>query len=176
MAEFVLTLACPNRPGIVAAVANLLLAHGGDIRDAQQFDDAESGRFFMRVVFAADAAGGEAVRAAFTTLAAEFGMRWDLNDRARLRRVLLMVSKFDHCLVDLLYRWRIGELRMDPVAIVSNHPRETYSQAELGAIPFHYLPMTPGTKLEQETALWHLIRDSGAELVVLARLKPGRKE
>jgi formyltetrahydrofolate deformylase len=169
MAEFVLTLACPNRPGIVAAVANLLLAHGGDITDAQQFDDAETGRFFMRVVFAAEAPQGEAVRSAFAEVAEKFRMEWRLNDRLRPRRVLLMVSKFDHCLVDLLYRWRIGELRMEPVGIVSNHPRETYSQTELGDIKFHHLPVTPGTKLEQETALWHLIRDSGAELVVLAR-------
>jgi formyltetrahydrofolate deformylase len=169
MTEFVLTLACPNRPGIVAAVANLLLAHGGDITDAQQFDDAETARFFMRVVFAAEPEAGEAVRAAFAEVAAKFGMEWRLNDRERPRRVLLMVSKFDHCLVDLLYRWRIGELRMAPVGIVSNHPRETYSRAELSDIPFHHLPVTPGTKLEQETALWHLIRDSGAELVVLAR-------
>jgi formyltetrahydrofolate deformylase len=169
MAEFVLTLACPNRPGIVAAVANLLLAHGGDITDAQQFDDAETGRFFMRVVFAAEPERGEAVRASFAEVAAKFAMEWRLNDRGRPRRVLLMVSKFDHCLVDLLYRWRIGELRMALVGIVSNHPRETYSQTELGAITFHHLPVTPATKLEQETALWHLIRDSGAELVVLAR-------
>jgi formyltetrahydrofolate deformylase len=169
MAEFVLTLACPNRPGIVAAVANLLLAHGGDITDAQQFDDAETARFFMRVVFAAEPERGETVRASFAEVAEKFRMEWRLNDRLRPRRVLLMVSKFDHCLVDLLYRWRIGELRMEPVGIVSNHPRETYSQAELSDIPFHHLPVTPGTKLEQETALWHLIRDSGAELVVLAR-------
>ena len=148
MAEFVLTLACPNRPGIVAGVANLLLAHGGDIRDAQQFDDAESGQFFMRVVFAAAPAQGEAVEAAFVEVARAFGMQWRLTARARRKRVLLMVSKFDHCLVDLLYRWRIGELPMEPVGIVSNHPRETYSHAELGEIPFHYLPMTPSTKLE----------------------------
>jgi formyltetrahydrofolate deformylase len=169
MAEFVLTLACPNRPGIVAAVANHLLAHGGDIRDAQQFDDAESGRFFMRVVFAAEPTRGAAAQAAFADIGTGFGMVWQMNDRARLRRVLLMVSRFDHCLVDLLYRWRIGELRMDPVGIVSNHPREIFSQTELGDIPFHYLPVTPGTKLEQETELWRLVRESGAELVVLAR-------
>ena len=169
MAEFVLTLACPNRPGIVAGVANLLLAHGGDIRDAQQFDDAESGQFFMRVLFTAEPAQGEAVEVAFAEVGRAFGMKWRMTARARRKRVLLMVSKFDHCLVDLLYRWRIGELPMDPVGIVSNHPRETYSQAELGAIPFHFLPMTPATKLEQETALWHLIRDTQTELVVLAR-------
>ncbi len=168
-AEYILTLACPNRPGIVAAVANLLLAHHGDIRGAQQFDDAETGRFFMRVVFGAapdDAAG---VRAGFADVATRFGMTWRMNDRARPRRVLLMVSKFDHCLVDLLYRWRLGELNMEPVGIVANHTRESYDHLDLDGVPFHHMPVTPGTKLEQESELWHLIRDSGAELVVLAR-------
>src|SRR5277367_1854111 len=88
LAEFVLTLACPNRPGIVAAVANLLLAHGGNITDAQQFDDAETARFFMRVVFAAEAPQGEAVRASFADVAAKFAMEWRLNDRLRPRQVL----------------------------------------------------------------------------------------
>ncbi len=164
--EFVLTLACPNRPGIVAAVANHLLTLGGDIRDAQQFDDAESGRFFMRVVFAAPAATTEAD---FKPLAEKFGMTWRMHSRADRRRVLLLVSRFDHCLVDLIYRWRLGELAMEPVGIVSNHPRETYAHWDLDGIPFHYLPVTPATKMEQETELWHLIRDTGAELVVLAR-------
>ncbi|HTZ69475.1 MAG TPA: formyltetrahydrofolate deformylase [Acetobacteraceae bacterium] len=167
-AEFVLTLACPNRPGIVAAVANHLLTYGGDIREAQQFDDLDSSRFFMRVVFAASAAAA-AVRGDFADIATKFAMNWQLNDRARLRRVLLLVSKFDHCLVDLLYRWRLGELKMTPVGIIANHSRETYRQADIDDIPFHYLPVSPGTKLEQETELWRLIRESEAELVVLAR-------
>jgi formyltetrahydrofolate deformylase len=167
-AEFVLTLACPNRPGIVAAVANHLLAHGGDIRDAQQFDDTETNRFFMRVVFTS-AEPDATVRAGFEEIAKRFGMLWQLNDRARDRRVILLVSKFDHCLVDLLYRWRIGELKMAPVGIVANHPREAYARHDLADIPFHYIPVTPGTKLEQETELWRVIRESEAELVVLAR-------
>jgi formyltetrahydrofolate deformylase len=166
LTEFVMTLACPNRPGIVAGVANHLLELGGDIRGAQQFDDAESGRFFMRVVFAAPA-GTEA--AAFKPLAEKFGMVWHLHRRADRRRVLLLVSRFDHCLVDLIYRWRLGELAMEPVGIVSNHPRETYEHWDLDGIPFHHLPITPATKMEQEAELWHLIRDTGAELVVLAR-------
>jgi formyltetrahydrofolate deformylase len=168
LGEYVLTLACPNRPGIVAAVANHLLSHGGDIRDANQFDDAETGRFFMRVLFTATAPV-EALRADFAEVATRFGFAWQLNDRARRRRVLLLVSKFDHCLMDLLYRWRLDELKMELAGIVSNHPRETYAHWNLGAIPFHYLPVTPDTKLEQETALWQLIRDSGTDLVVLAR-------
>jgi formyltetrahydrofolate deformylase len=167
-AEYVLSLACPNRPGIVAAVANHLLTHNGDIRDAQQFDDTEAGRFFMRVVFTT-AVPGSTVHADFEEVAQRFGMQWQLNDRGRARRVMLLVSKFDHCLVDLLYRWRIGELKMAPVGIVANHPREAYAQNDLADIPFHYVPVTPGTKLEQETELWRIIRESQAELVVLAR-------
>jgi formyltetrahydrofolate deformylase len=166
--EYVLTLACPNRPGIVAAVANHLLTLGGDIRDAQQFDDSETGRFFMRVVFTATATLAT-VRDDFIEIAMRFGMKWQLNERRRNRRVMLLVSKFDHCLMDLIYRWRLAELNMDPVGIVSNHPRETYAHWNLGEIPFHYLPVTPGTKLEQETELWRLIRESQTELVVLAR-------
>jgi formyltetrahydrofolate deformylase len=166
--EYVLTLACPNRPGIVAAVANHLLTLGGDIRDAQQFDDSETGRFFMRVVFTATATLAT-VRDDFIEIAIRFGMKWQLNERRRNRRVMLLVSKFDHCLMDLIYRWRLAELNMDPVGIVSNHPRETYAHWNLGEIPFHYLPVTPGTKLEQETELWRLIRESQTELVVLAR-------
>jgi formyltetrahydrofolate deformylase len=161
-------LACPNRPGIVAAVANHLLSHGGDIRDAQQFDDAETGRFFMRVVFTSTAPI-DTVRTDLAGPATAFAMKWQLNERTRRRRVLLLVSKFDHCLLDLLYRWRMDELNMDPVGIVSNHPRDTFAHWNLGDIPFHYMPVTPGTKLEQETELWHLIRESGTELVVLAR-------
>jgi formyltetrahydrofolate deformylase len=166
MTEFVLTLACPNRPGIVAGVANHLLDLGGDIRDAQQFDDAVSGRFFMRVVFGAP---GATTEAAFKPLAEKFGLTWRMHRRSEKKRVLLLVSRFDHCLVDLIYRWRLGELAMDPVGIVSNHPRETFEHWDLDGIPFHYLPVTAATKMEQETALWHLIRDTGADLIVLAR-------
>lgn len=167
--ELVLTLSCPNRPGIVAEVANHLFAQGGDIRDAQQFDAVETGTFFMRVI-CAGAINLPGMRAGFAPIAEKYAMRWQLRDRAERRRVLLLVSKFDHCLVDLLYRWRLGELAMEPVGIVSNHPRETYAHwGDLGGIPFHYLPVSPATKLEQETGLWHVIRDSGADLVVLAR-------
>ena len=169
MTEFVLTLACPNRAGIVAAVANHMFEQGGDIREAQQFDDAASGRFFMRVVFTQAELSVAAFTTSFTPLAARMGMDWRINDRARPRRVMLLVSKFDHCLVDLLYRWRLGELRMHPVGIVANHPRDTFAHWDLGDIPFHYLPVTSDTKMEQEAELWRIIRESEAELVVLAR-------
>ena len=168
---FVLTLACPNRPGIVAAVSTRLYEVGCNILDAQQFDDLETGSFFMRVVFnpTAEAPDLASIRDALATVADRFGMTWTLRDRAERRRVMLLASKFDHCLADLVYRWRIGELVMDVVAVVSNHPRETYAHVDLSDVPFHHLPVTRETKLEQETQIWSLIKDSGAELVVLAR-------
>lgn len=165
----VLTLACPNRPGIVAAVATYLFEQGADIREAQQFDDAESGRFFMRTVFAADPARLALITAGLAPIAATFGAEWRLHDRTQRRRVMLLVSRFDHCLVDLLYRWRQGELAMDPVGVISNHARDSYAHLELGAIPFHHVPVSPGTKMEAEAEIWRLIRDERAELVVLAR-------
>jgi len=169
MTEFVLTLACPNRPGIVAAIATWLFEQGADIREAQQFDDAESRRFFMRTVFAADEAAAETIGRGIEPIAARFAMDWRMHDRSQHRRVMLMVSKFDHCLVDLLYRWRQGELAMRPMGIISNHPRESYPHLEIADIPFHYVPMTAGTKLEQEAEQWRLIREAETELVVLAR-------
>ena len=169
--SFVLTLSCPNRPGIVAAVAGRLFEAGCNILDAQQFDDTETDRFFMRVVFDPVDGRGDAdeLRQGFAPVGERFGMAWSLRDRATRRRVLLLVSKFDHCLADLLYRWRIGELPMDPVGIAANHPRETFAHLDFGGVPFHHLPVSRDTKLEQEGQLWALIRDSGAELVVLAR-------
>jgi formyltetrahydrofolate deformylase len=166
----VLTLSCVNQPGIVANVATVLFDHGGNIREAQQYDDIESGRFFMRVVFdIASHADAERFRTDFTPHAARWDMQWTLSDQDRLRKVMLLVSKFDHCLVDLLYRWRIGELRMQPVGVISNHARETYAGVDFGDIPFHHLPVTKANKAEQEEEIWHLVQDSGAELVVLAR-------
>ncbi len=170
-ALYVLTLSCPNRPGIVAAVANAILEGGGDIREAQQYDDDATGRFFMRVVFAALDGGldMEGWREAFTAVGERFALRWTLRDTATPRRVMVLVSKPDHCLADLLYRRRIGELSMDLIGVASNHPAGTFAHLDLSGIPFHHLPVTPETKLEQETALWQLIRDSNTELVVLAR-------
>jgi formyltetrahydrofolate deformylase len=169
MTEFVLTLACPNRPGIVATVATFLFEHQADITEAQQFDCAESGRFFMRTVFSAAPDRAAAIEAGLPAIAERFAMEWRLHNRAQRRRVMLLVSKFDHCLADLLYRWRLGELAMEPVGIISNHPRETYAQFDLGAIPFHHLPVSPATKLEQEAELWRTIREADTDLVVLAR-------
>jgi formyltetrahydrofolate deformylase len=169
--RFVLTLACANRPGIVAAVAGHLSDGGLNILDAQQYDDTQTDRFFMRVVF--DPVSGksdiDALKSGFVPLSERFGMTWTLRDPSEKRRVMLLVSKFDHCLADLLYRWRIGELDFEPAGVIANHPAETYSHVDLGNVPFHCLPVTKDTKLEQEARVWEVIRDSKADLVVLAR-------
>ena len=167
----VLTLTCPNRPGIVAAVASHLFAAGCNILDSNQFDDIETGRFFMRVVFNPVQGGLDltALQTDFVGVAERFGMSFTFRPAQQRQRVLILASRFDHCLADLLYRWRIGELPMDIVGLVSNHPRETYAHLDLTGIAFPHLPVTRETKMEQEAALYGLIRDSGTELVVLAR-------
>jgi formyltetrahydrofolate deformylase len=170
-ARHILTLSCVNRPGIVAKVSAALFGGGFNILDAQQFDDVETGDFFMRVVF--NAAGAQAdierLRGTFEAIGADFAMAWSMRPADRLKRVVLMVSRFDHCLVDLLYRWRSGELRMAPVAIIANHPRELYAHIDFGDIPFHCLPVTRETRMEQEAEAWKVIRSASADLVVLAR-------
>lgn len=167
--SFVLSLSCNDRAGLVAKVAGFLAALGGNITDAQQYNDPDTRRFFMRVEFDPGAVGLDHYRGGFAPIAAEAGMDWQLRDQAELRKVVIMVSKFDHCLADLLYRNRIGELRMDIVAIVSNHPQAALGASHIGDIPFHHLPVTAATKAEQEAAIKAIIDESGAELVVLAR-------
>ena len=169
--QAVLTLSCPDRPGIVAAVSGLVFEEGFTILEASQFDDAASGKFFMRVRFAParEAVALAALGEKFAPLAARFLMRWRLRSLAIPQRVMILVSRFDHCLVDLLYRWRIGELPMVVAGIVANHPRESYRHLDFDGLPFHHLPVTRETRLEQEAALWALIRAAEADLVVLAR-------
>ncbi len=169
MPHYVLTLSCPDRPGIVNAVTGHLLRFDGNILDAQQYNDLETDRFFMRTVFALAPDAIDGVREGFRTLADAFGMEWSLRDRSVPRRVMLLASRFDHCLADVLYRWRIGELPMEITAVVANHPRETYRHLDFDGIPFHYLAVEKGRKSEQEAALDALIEQSGTELVVLAR-------
>jgi len=170
-ARHILTLSCVNRPGIVAKVASALFDGAFNILDAQQFDDVETGDFFMRVEFnpAAPHADVGALRERFEAIAAGLKMAWSMRPVEQLKRVVLMVSRFDHCLVDLLYRWRSGELAMHPAAIIANHPRETYAHIDLGDIPFHFLPVTRETRMEQEAQAWEVIRSASADLVILAR-------
>jgi formyltetrahydrofolate deformylase len=168
--SYLLTLSCPNQPGIVARISTELFAFGGNITEAHQFDDTETNRFFMRVAFSLPVGQVlEPVLAAFGPIGERFSMEWVIRPKGEARKTLILASKFDHCLVDLLYRWRIGELRMDVVGIVSNHPRDTYVNADFGAVPFHYLPITKETKPQQEAQIKTIVEETQAELIVLAR-------
>ena len=167
----ILTLSCLDKPGITAKVTGYLFETGGNILEAQQFNDQEDNEFFMRVEFdpGAAAADVDSIRAGFTALAGELGMTWSLRAKGAQRKVLLMVSKFDHCLVDLLYRTRTGEMPMEVVGIIGNHPREALSISLIGDIPYHHFPITKDTKPQQEARIKAVVDESGAELVVLAR-------
>ena len=166
--RYVLTIACPDRVGIVAAVSNVLAGHRGNIVESDQFSDTESGRFFMRLVFDLDETTEPALLADFEPLARRFEMVWRLYDPRRLPRVMILVSKAEHCLNDLLYRHRTGALLMTITAIASNHT-DLAHLAEWHAIPFHHLPVTAATKPEQERQILELVESTGTELVILAR-------
>jgi formyltetrahydrofolate deformylase len=167
---FVLTLSCPDKIGIVYAVAKYLFEHRGNIVDSGQFDDMITGRFFMRVAFEAldDGYSHADLCAAFTPVAREFGMEWRLFDQSVRLKIVLMSSKFDHCLTDLLYRQSIGELEVDIPAVISNH-RDSYRLAAEQDIPFHHLPVTKETKKDQEKKLLALLDELKPDLIVLAR-------
>ncbi len=167
---YILTLSCPDHPGLVAGVARILADSHGNIREATQFNDIAADTFFMRVKFElADGASLADFEAAFAPFAARQAMHWAARPASRRRKVLLMVSKFDHCLGDLLYRTRIGELNMEVVGVACNHPAAALNATLLGDIPFHHLPVTAETRPAQEAQIKALVDDSGAELVVLAR-------
>jgi len=166
----ILALTCKDRPGLVADVSAFLASNGCNIRSSHQFDDAETDLFFMRVVYEVlDGTSIETLRERFAPIAERNAMQWKLRESGYRTKVMLLVSKFDHCLGDLLYRHRIGELPMDVVGIISNHPREALNLSLLGEIPYHHLPITKETKPQQEAQIKELVTSSGAELVVLAR-------
>lgn len=167
-ASLILTLSCQDRPGIVASVAGLIARGDGNIREAQQFDDVKTGKFFMRVQFdcQTDLSG---FRAEFAATAQEYGMDWRARNTSERKKVMLLVSKFDHCLGDLLYRTSIGELPMDVVGIISNHQQDALRLGLIFGVPYHHLPVTPETKPQQEAQIKQLVTESGADLVVLAR-------
>ena len=165
--DWVLTLSCPDRPGIVAAVAGLIAEHGGNITESQQFGDPETGQFFMRVQVTASASFDD-LAAAFGALAPRFAMDWSLDVAGRPVRTLVMVSTAAHCLNDLAFRQRSEGLPIDLVAVVSNH--ETLRPlADFYGIGFHHVPVTPDTKLAAEARLQDLVDELDVELVVLAR-------
>jgi formyltetrahydrofolate deformylase len=169
MHRFILTLSCPDRMGIVAAVAGFLLEHEANIVESAQLGDSASQGFFMRVCFDAPmATTAPDLHKAFAAVGDRFSMQWALYDTHVKPRLLLMVSKFGHCLNDLLYRHRIGALPVEIPAIVSNH-RDFYRLAADNDIPFHHLPVTPQNKPKQEERLLEIVRDERCDLVVLAR-------
>jgi formyltetrahydrofolate deformylase len=168
--DIVLSLACPDQPGIVAAVSTQLFELGCNIIEAHQFNDTETCRFFTRIGFTTGADTNlEAIRDAFEATASRFAMSWKMRCPGNPQRVVLMVSKFDHCIADILYRWRADEISMDVVGIIANYPRETYAHLDFEGIPFHFLPISKATKMEQEAQVWDVIREAKADLVVLAR-------
>ncbi len=168
--DCVLTLTCPDRPGIVYAVSKFLLDNGCTIVESQQFSDRQAGKFFMRVEF--EATDGrttvDTLRAAFTAVPERFSMEWRLLDVARPQRILIMVSKFGHCLNDLLFRAFNGGLDVEVAAVVSNHEDLSYL-AEAHGVPYHHIPVTPDTKPAAEKALLDLVDELDVDLVVLAR-------
>jgi formyltetrahydrofolate deformylase len=168
---YVLTASCTSRMGTTARVTGFIAGHRLYIMEMQQFDDVLTRRFFVRVTFcgvAGDAVDLAKLREDFVAIANAEQMHWAIHDGAHRTRVMIMVSKLDHCLEDLLYRHRIGELPMEVSAIVSNHP-DMRRIADQHRIPYHHLPVTADTKTDQEARLLELIGTTGTELVVLAR-------
>jgi formyltetrahydrofolate deformylase len=169
--SFILTLSCPSGPGQVAAVVGLLERHQCYIDELNVFDDELSQHFFVRCVFHATDAHMlhvDELRREFEPIAQTFGMQWAIHDAQARPKVLIMVSKLEHCLADLLFRWRMGELKMDIVGIASNHP-DFEPMARQHGLPFRHFPITAETKAQQEAQWLDLFESSGAELVILAR-------
>jgi formyltetrahydrofolate deformylase len=169
--HYILNASCASRLGTVAVVSGFLASRRCYITDMQQFDDILSERFFVRVTFYADPNETpelDALRAQFEEVATKEAMEWSIYDGAKKPRVLIMVSKFDHCLVDLLYRQRTGELNMDITTVVSNHP-DLKALVESHGITYIHLPVTPDTKAAQEARLLAIVEETQSELVVLAR-------
>ncbi|MBE1582095.1 formyltetrahydrofolate deformylase [Nonomuraea angiospora] len=165
--EFILTVSCSDKPGIVYAVSSFLVQHGGNMLQSKQFNDREGGAFFMRVHFAARDEI-ERLREGFAYVAGSFQMNWQLKDAATPTRTLVMASKFGHCVNDLLYRRQVGALNIEIPAIVSNHPDLEALAASYG-VPYHHVPVTAATKGEAEARILELVEECDAELVVLAR-------
>ncbi len=168
--EFILTLSCPDKPGIVYAVSSFLVQHSGNIIDSQQYGEPYGGLFFMRVHFSVPPPGRPVAELErdFSWVAESFHMSWRLNDATERTRTLLMVSQLGHCLNDLLFRWRSGSLPIDITGVVSNH--DTYRDlTESYKLPFHYIPVMPDSKPAAEATLLSLIDETQTRLVVLAR-------
>jgi formyltetrahydrofolate deformylase len=169
MTKFALTVSCTSTRGIVAAIANYLADQGCNITDSAQYDDLETGMFFMRISFTSeDGKDIPALQAGFGGIATRFGMTWQFHDESARMKVIIMVSRFGHCLNDLLYRVRIGALPIDIVAVISNHM--DYQKVVVNQdIPFHCIKVTKANKPVAEAQILEVVRDTGADLIVLAR-------
>jgi formyltetrahydrofolate deformylase len=167
--DYILTLSCPDTTGIVFNVSGFLFERGCNILDSQQFADDATGLFFLRIHFDLPASTAEGdVRAQFAPLAEKFSMDWQIHDARKKARVLLMVSSHGHCLNDLLFRAKSGQLPIDIPAVVSNHPDFALLTASYG-IPFYHLPVTAGDKAQQERQVLQIVERERIDLVVLAR-------
>ena len=169
MKTLILTIACKSTRGIVAAVSGYLTKNGCNISDSSQFNALDTGQFFMRVSFISEeGVSRDALAEGFSAVAEPFAMEWGIFDTTERTKVILMVSRFGHCLNDLLYRWRIGALPIDIVGVVSNH--FDYQKVVVNHdIPFHHIKVTKDNKPQAEAELLNVVEQSGAELVVLAR-------
>ena len=165
---YILTLSCPDRLGLVHAVSGFLLERGANIEEAAQYNDADTGLFFMRVQFSCGQLSFDDLKLQLQLMAEPLQMQWSLHAKAQPMRTVIMVSKEGHCLNDLLFRWKSGLLPLDIRAIVSNH-REFYQLAASYNVPFHHIPVTAATKPQAEAKQFEIIQAEGAELVVLAR-------
>jgi formyltetrahydrofolate deformylase len=166
--QYVLTLSCNDRPGIVHRVTGFLLEHGANILEAAQFDDTSNNRFFMRIQFEAEGTSEKALQSAFAPIASEWSFEATIFNASHRVRTLLMVSKQGHCLNDLLFRWKSGNLPIEIPAIVSNH-MDYYQLAASYNIPFFHFPITAETKPQQESKIREVIAEKNVDLVVLAR-------
>ena len=169
MTHFVLTVNCPSRRGIIAALSGFLAGQGCNITDAAQFDDQETGQFFARISFVSEEGTDlTALKEKFAPIADDFAMETGFFADGEKVKVVIMVSRLGHCLNDLLYRWKIGALPVDVVAVISNHM--DYQKVVVNAdIPFHYIKVSKDNKPEAEAAQMAIIEETGAELVILAR-------
>lgn len=166
--QYVLQIKSPDQPGIVAAIAPLLSSKGCDIREAGVYGDPDTKTFFIRMRIASEGLTLAELGAVLKPLAEKLELEWVLKDLSQKMKVLIAVSKFDHCLLDLVHKWRIGSLPIDIVGIVSNHDTLRYV-AEQNNLPYHHLPISKETKPEQEAAFAKIISDTSADLTVLAR-------
>ena len=165
---YILTFSCPDRLGLVHAVSGFLLERGGNIEEAAQYNDPDTGLFFMRVQFSCAQLTGADLRTQLGFFASPFAMQWSLHATAQPMKTVLLVSKEGHCLNDLLFRWKSGLLALDIRAIISNH-RDFYQLAASYDVPFHHIPVSAATKAQAEARQLEIIESEGAELVVLAR-------